>query len=216
MGRAILAISGCGILLAGVILLNSSTQPVKNVTLRTKQQTTTSSEALGLRRLQKHHSDVVDPNSGADISPFTAADPDPSVLVWLPEMTQEEHAALLSGAEPATLTAAAYRPGVTCGFMTSPLSDIADSGEVFPTVKVYMCRHLAPQQPAPALFVHCGGPSTISDCIGRRGTANEELSKHYNIFSKLVLPNTNACVLNVLINRHRPARIGTLKAFVQY
>ena len=63
--------------------------------------------------------------------------------------------------------------------MKSPLSAIDDEGQ-FPVVEVYVCRRLAPQQPAEPLFVHCGGPLSVSECI--IGTS-PELFKHFNVFS---------------------------------
>lgn len=70
--------------------------------------------------------------------------PDPEKLTWI---------------NPATV-----KPGSTnCGFMTAPLGP--DTADV--SVEVYVCAHFAETQPAPlgALFVHCGGPGSLSDCL---------------------------------------------------
>ena len=109
------------------------------------------------------------------------------MLTWLPEITRENFIEQLqlkqhfpNKAHVDTVADQYYVPNVTCGFMKSPLSAIDDEGQ-FPVVEVYVCRRLAPQQPAEPLFVHCGGPLSVSDCI--RDTADTELFKHFNVFS---------------------------------
>lgn len=54
--------------------------------------------------------------------------------------------------------------GVTCGFLKPYLG--TTPGLTFPKVEVYVCMHFATEQPAKkgTVFVHCGGPSSLSDC----------------------------------------------------
>ena len=132
---------------------------------------------------REHASEIAPP----DESIFSAANPDPEVLTWPPEMTRENFIEQLklkqhfpNKAQVDGVANIFYAPNVTCGFMKSPLSAIDDEGQ-FPVVEVYVCRRLAPQQPAEPLFVHCGGPGSMSVCI--RNTANLELFKQFNVFS---------------------------------
>lgn len=55
--------------------------------------------------------------------------------------------------------------GVTCGFMYPPLG--SQPNEVYPAVEVYVCMKFATTQPASKgnLFVHCGGPGSMSGCV---------------------------------------------------
>ena len=78
------------------------------------------------------------------------------------------------------------KPGATtCGFLKPRLGSL-DTIE-YPLVSVYVCMHFASIQPAPKgnMFVHCGGPGTLSDCIYvlMGSYINEEMLDHYNILS---------------------------------
>jgi len=73
---------------------------------------------------------------------------------------------------------------LTCGFLHAPLG--AQEDRVYPTVEVYICMRFADIQPAPKgnLFVHCGGPGSLSFCvIGFLGMLGEDNPKIYNIIS---------------------------------
>ncbi|CAB9527105.1 Secreted [Seminavis robusta] len=53
----------------------------------------------------------------------------------------------------------------TCGFLKPELGSLFDV--YYPTIEVYICMRFADVQPAAKgnLFLHCGGPSSLSDCV---------------------------------------------------
>ena len=53
----------------------------------------------------------------------------------------------------------------TCGFLKPSLG--TEPGVTYPKIKVYVCVKFATNQPAPNgnLFVHCGGPGALSQCV---------------------------------------------------
>jgi len=53
----------------------------------------------------------------------------------------------------------------TCGFLKPDLGSLDDV--IFPVIEVYVCARFATTQPAAKgnVFVHCGGPSSLSDCL---------------------------------------------------
>lgn len=76
-------------------------------------------------------------------------------------------------------------PGATtCGFLKPELGSLA--GETFPIIRVYVCMRFANIQPAAKgnIFVHCGGPGTMSSCITsyNKKLGDENIDK-YNLLS---------------------------------
>ena len=76
--------------------------------------------------------------------------------------------------------------GITCGFLKPYLG--SNPAIRYPQISVYVCVQFATNQPAPKgnLFVHCGGPSTLSDCIyvmGNEQVLGEKNFEDYNVIS---------------------------------
>lgn len=126
---------------AAVVVVLGGTQPPIPATTR---------EHRGLR----HKTEVVEPKKKTSRNSFSPLHPDPSVLTWLDP----------SRAQPGK---------ITCGFMRVPLGNSFNSSVVvFPKVRVYVCMRFNEVQPAPngVLFLHCGGPATLSGCGLESGT----------------------------------------------
>jgi hypothetical protein len=76
--------------------------------------------------------------------------------------------------------------GTTCGFLYPKLGTTSKTN--FPNVTVYVCMRFADIQPARKghLFVHCGGPGSLSDCLDtyiRGGAVSAEHLDDYNLIS---------------------------------
>jgi len=70
----------------------------------------------------------------------------------------------------------------TCGFLKRELGTEPDVN--YPKIKIYICIKFAAKQPAPKgnLFVHCGGPGTLSNCIGiMADDIGQDNTDNYNI-----------------------------------
>ena len=80
-------------------------------------------------------------------------------------------------------------PGATtCGFLKPRLGSLDDVN--YPRIRVYVCMRFADTQPAAKgnIFIHCGGPGTLSDCIepwglGSNLTFGNQNLNDYNILS---------------------------------
>jgi hypothetical protein len=76
--------------------------------------------------------------------------------------------------------------GTTCGFLSSKLGTTPKTN--FPSVKVYVCMRFADIQPAKKghLFIHCGGPGSLSGCLSNYigvGAVSAEHLEDYNLIS---------------------------------
>lgn len=76
-------------------------------------------------------------------------------------------------------------PGaITCGFLKPNLGSLDDI--TFPTIEVYVCMRFADTQPASKgnLFLHCGGPGSLSECIfGFDKDLGKQNLNDYNLLS---------------------------------
>jgi hypothetical protein len=79
--------------------------------------------------------------------------------------------------------------GTTCGFLHPDLADLGSlHGVTYPIIWVYVCVRFANVQPAAKgnMFVHCGGPGTLSSCTNYMidaGYFSETNLDEYNIWS---------------------------------
>ena len=78
--------------------------------------------------------------------------------------------------------------GTTCGFLKAPLSyGRQPNGLAWPKIQVYFCVRFGEVQPAPKgnIFIHCGGPSSLSDCAVNNFVAQFHVGpdnlKYYNV-----------------------------------
>lgn len=76
--------------------------------------------------------------------------------------------------------------GTTCGFLYPDLGLLHDV--TYPTIQVYVCVRFANVQPAVKgnMFVHCGGPGSLSSCTNimiYSGYLSEKNLDEYNIWS---------------------------------
>ena len=74
----------------------------------------------------------------------------------------------------------------TCGFLFPDLGLLPNVS--YPFIKVYVCMRFANVQPAAKgnMFVHCGGPGSLSDCTGTMsegGFLSQKVFDEYNILS---------------------------------
>lgn len=84
-------------------------------------------------------------------------------------------------------------PGATtCGFLKPDLGSLTLGGLpsdiTYPVIRVYVCMRFADTQPASKgnLFVHCGGPSSLSDCVMLLGdpyVVGSQVLNDYNILA---------------------------------
>jgi len=84
---------------------------------------------------------------------FTVTNPDPAILEWIPGTNG---------------TTNAVAGGTACGFVNAPLfySKIGYVEDP-PRIKVYVCMRFSKKQDpdtADTLFVHCGGPGSVTEC----------------------------------------------------
>lgn len=88
----------------------------------------------------------------------------------------------------------------TCGFLYPNLGLLTDV--IYPIIEVYVCMRFANVQPAIKgnMFVHCGGPGSLSDCIDimiGQGFFSQKMLDEYNILSidqvSIVLFRTESC-----------------------
>ena len=90
-------------------------------------------------------------------------------------------------------------PGeITCGFLKANLGSLEDIN--YPIVRVYVCMRFANVQPASKgnLFVHCGGPASLSDCLmpyylGNPIVLGEKSFNDYNILA-IDQVSTTTCI----------------------
>lgn len=96
----------------------------------------------------------------------------------------------------------------TCGFLYPDLGLLPDV--IYPIIQVYVCMRFADVQPAIKgnMFVHCGGPGSLSDCIDimiGNGFFSEAILNEYNILSIdqvsyvsviVVVPQVQDCLTN--------------------